>query len=202
MSEKAKKVPLIVGLGGTTRSGSSSEKALVVSLRAAADLGAETLMFSGPSLVLPMYSPEVGERAAGASELVSALRRCDGIIVSSPAYHGSVSGLIKNALDYAEDLRTDGRVYLDGVGFGCIACAGGWQAAGQTLAALRAIAHALRGWPTPLGGMLNTSVPMFDSNGNCTDLSAKFQLENVGKQVVEFARMSHSSKPEAGAGPR
>jgi FMN reductase len=189
------KSPLIVGLGGTTRVGSSSEKALAASLKAAEEFGAETLMFSGPALVLPMYSPDARERTPGALALVDALRRCDGVIIASPAYHGSISGLVKNALDYAEDLRTDARTYLDGVAFGCIACAGGWQAAGQALAALRAIAHALRGWPTPLGGMLNTSVPLFDSMGGCTDLSAKFQLENVGRQVVQFAKMVRS--PEA-----
>jgi FMN reductase len=189
-----KNSPFIVGLGGTTRVGSSSEKALTVSLKAAEELGAETAMFSGPALVLPMYAPDVADRTPAALDLVKALRRCDGIIVASPAYHGSISGLIKNALDYAEDLRTDERVYLDGVAFGCIACAGGWQAAGQTLAALRAIAHALRGWPTPLGGMLNTSTPLFDPKGGCTDLSAKFQLENVGKQVVLFAKMARSTE--------
>jgi multimeric flavodoxin WrbA len=35
------------------------------------------------------------------------LRRAHGIIVASPGYHGSMSGLVKNALDYAEDMRDD-----------------------------------------------------------------------------------------------
>jgi FMN reductase len=78
---------------------------------------------------------------------------------------------------------------------GCIAVAGGWQAAGQTLAALRAIAHALRGWPTPLGGMLNSSIQLFDESGSCLNLSDKFQLETVGQQVVEFARMQLAYQP-------
>ena len=42
---------------------------------------------------------------------------------------------MKNVLDYTEDLSSDTRVYFDGLAVGCIACAGGWQAAGQTLAA-------------------------------------------------------------------
>jgi FMN reductase len=96
---------------------------------------------------------------------------------------------MKNALDYAEDLRDNERVYFDGVAVGLIACAGGWQAAGQTLAALRAVAHALRGWPTPLGATLNTSTKLFDEDGQCIDLSSRFQLETVGQQVVEFSRM-------------
>jgi FMN reductase len=179
--------PFIIGVGGTPRAGSSSEKALSVSLKAAAEQGAETLLIPGPELELPMYNPSDARRTPAAERLVDMFRRCDGIIIASPAYHGSISGLVKNALDYIEDLRTDTRVYFDGVAVGCIACAGGWQAAGQTLAALRAIAHALRGWPTPLGAMLNTSGKLFDEQGNCLDLSAKMQLETVGRQVTDFA---------------
>jgi FMN reductase len=183
------KRPLIIGLGGTPRPLSSSERALAISLRAAEADGAETIAFSGPQLVLPMYPPNSTERTEDARRLVDAFRRCDGIIIAAASYHGSMSGLIKNALDYAEDLRTDGRVYFDGLAVGCIVCAGGWQAAGQTLAALRAVAHSLRGWPTPLGAMLNTSGKLFDDMGGCLDLTAKMQLETVGRQVTKFASL-------------
>jgi FMN reductase len=86
-------------------------------------------------------------------------------------------------------LRTDDRAYFDGLAVGLIACAGGWQAAVQTLAAMRSIVHALRGWPTPLGAALNTSSRLFDEQGNCVDLSSKLQLETIGRQVVQFAKM-------------
>ncbi|WP_198028033.1 NADPH-dependent FMN reductase [Bradyrhizobium murdochi] len=146
------------------------------------------LLLSGAELLLPMYMPGQ-QQSDQASRLLAALRACHGIIISSPAYHGSISGLIKNALDYAEELRTDTRAYLDGIPVGCIACAGGWQAVGQTLAALRTIAHSLRGWPTPLGAMLNTSSALFDAEGNCTDAATRRQLETVGQQVIDFVRM-------------
>jgi FMN reductase len=185
--------PLIVGLGGTMRAGSSSEKALKVSLRAAEAEGAQVELVAGISLDLPMYAFDRPERSENAQRLVALFRRCDGLIIASPSYHGSISGLIKNALDYTEDLSGDTRVYLDGCAVGLIACAAGWQGAGQTLAALRSIAHALRGWPTPLGAMLNTTLPVFDPHGSCIDLSAKFQLEGIGRQVVQFARMRRSA---------
>ena len=196
MSEKR---PLIVGIGGTPRPLSSSERALSISLAAAKEQGADIIAFSGPDLILPMYPPTGTDRTPQALTLIDALRRCHGVIIAAPSYHGSMSGLIKNALDYAEDLRMDERVYLDGVAIGCIVCAGGWQAAGQTLSALRAIAHALRGWPTPLGAMLNTSGRLFDEVGNCLDLTAKMQLEVVGRQVTQFA-MLQKRQGRIGAG--
>lgn len=190
--------PLILGIGGTLRSGSSSERALSVSLKAAEAGGARTLLLSGPELHMPMYVS--GEQPSGpVLRLLAALRECRGLIVASPAYHGSISGLIKNALDHAEELRTDTRAYLDGVPIGCIVCAGGWQAAGQTLATLRTIAHSLRGWPTPLGAILNTSNALFDAEGHCTDVATRGQLEAVGRQVVDFIRMQSRGRQIAGS---
>jgi FMN reductase len=182
-------VPLIVGLGGTTRSGSTSEVALRFALRAAERAGAKTAILAGPDLQLPMYAPETVERSEGASALVSLLRRSHGVILASPGYHGSISGLVKNALDYVEDMRGDAAVYFDGRAVGCVACAHGWQATGSTLAALRSIAHALRGWPTPVGVAVNSSLKVFDTQGQCLDTGIDAQLEIMAQQVVAFAHM-------------
>ncbi|SMG26332.1 NADPH-dependent FMN reductase [Paraburkholderia susongensis] len=180
--------PLIVGVGGTLRPGSATERLLRVSLAAAEAAGADVEVIAGGALNLPIYTPGLTERAPAMQRVIDLYRRCDGLIIASPAYHGSVSGLIKNVLDYTEDLRGDARVYFDGCAIGCICCAAGWQAAGQTLTAMRSIAHALRGWPTPLGAMVNTSLPIFDVSGLLIDEAARMQLEIVGQQVTEFAR--------------
>ena len=187
--------PFVLGLGGTTRDGSATERALRTSLAAAEAAGAEIAVFSGAELSsLPMYCPGDLQRDEAAARLVRLFRRMDGIILATPAYHGSISGLVKNALDYAEDLRADARVYFDGCAVGCICCAAGWQAAGHTLVAMRTIAHALRGWPTPFGAMINTSLPVFDASGGL-DESATFQLKLVGQQVAEFASMRLRATP-------
>src|SRR5687768_4398206 len=102
--------PHIIGIGGTTRAGSSTEKALRFALQVAESRGARTTGFYGPELAtLPMYAPELPERTDIAAQFAEALRGADGIIIASPGYHGSVSGLVKNALDYVEDLRDDPR---------------------------------------------------------------------------------------------
>jgi FMN reductase len=181
--------PLILGIGGAARPNSSSEKALRISLEAAEARGVQVAMITGAGLELPMYAPHLQTKCDASRLLVDLFRRCDGVIISSPSYHGSVSGLIKNALDYTEELSKDARVYLDGCAVGVIGCGAGWQGANQVVSALRGIAHALRGWPTPMAAALNTSQPMFDEQGRCTDRAALFQLETVGRQVAEFALM-------------
>lgn len=188
--------PLVVGIGGTTRTPSSTDRALRLALKAAEAAGARTVIFDGPFLSrLPHYVPEHPERNEEQRQLVDTVRKADGLIVASPGYHGGVSGLVKNALDLLEDLRDDGRSYLDGRAVGCIVNAAGWQASASTLAALRSIVHALRGWPTPFGATLNTSEPLFDASGASKDEKIATQLATVGKQVVEFALHHREAKP-------
>ncbi|ARP98008.1 NADPH-dependent FMN reductase [Pseudorhodoplanes sinuspersici] len=185
--------PLIVGLGGTARPGSSTENALRLALEAASKQGADTEIFAGPALDVPIYAPEKGERSDASLRLVEALKRCDGLILASPAYHGSISGLVKNAIDYTEDLRQAERTYLDGIAVGCVVTCAGWQAGGQTLAAMRSIVHSLRGWPTPMGVVINTVNAPFDFNGRCVDSTIEAQLHIVGRQVVDFATLRRSA---------
>lgn len=180
---------LIVSLGGTTRKGSTSETALRLALEAAHAKGAKTVSFVGADLDLPFYAPECPERSERARTLIECLSQCDGVIISTPAYHGSISGIVKNALDYVEDLRRDVRPYLDGRPIGCIVTGAGWQGVGSTLSALRATVHALRGWPTPLGVTINTTEVRFDPNGGCSDGKVALQLSLMAEQVAGQARL-------------
>jgi FMN reductase len=181
--------PVVVGMGGTTRANSSSERALRFALAAAESAGAETVLLGAAEIELPMYAPERPERTPEAERLVREISRADGLVVSTPGYHGGISGMVKNALDYVEDLRDSEPQYLDGRAVGCIVCAAGWQATTSTLMSLRAVVHALRGWPTPLGVTINSEDAPFEPGGSVKNKSAATQLEIVGRQVVEFARM-------------
>jgi FMN reductase len=171
------------------RPGSSSEKALIKSLAAATAAGARTELFGGAFLAgLAIYNPHAPACGGETDRFIDAVRRADGLIVASPGYHGSISGLVKNALDGLEALRDDERPYLHGRAVGCIVAASGAQAAGSTLAALRSIVHALRGWPTPFGATL-AGGGLFDDEGEFNDARDAWQVETVAQQVVEFARM-------------
>jgi FMN reductase len=181
--------PLIVGIGGTTRANSSTEKALRFSLGVAEKDGAETILFDGPTLDhLPHYAPENPDRRDEARDLVEACRRADGLIVATPGYHGTISGMVKNALDYTEDMREDARPYFTGRAVGCIATGAGWQGTVSAMEALRSVVHALRGWPTPLGAAINTSQPAFSPDGDPIDERVAFQLTTVAQEVMQFVR--------------
>ena len=189
--------PFVVGLGGTLRANSSTERALRLCLASVEKQGGRTRLFSAEDLDLPMYAPHELERTPRALELVKTLRDADAVVVGSPGYHGAISGLVKNALDYIEDLRDDPRVYLDNTPWGCISCAYGWQAAVGTLTQLRSIGHALRAWPTPLGVAINSADPVWDPAGELADTdqgrAVASQLDLLASQVLAFAQTNRDA---------
>ena len=191
---------MVVGLGGTTRATSTSERTLIKALEAAERAGARTRLFSGAFLAkLPIYDPATANDSAELNQVLDAIRAADGVMIATPGYHGSVSGLIKNALDGMEGLRTDARPYFEGRAVGCIVTADGWQACGTTLSALRTIVHALRGWPTPMGVTFNPSASaLYDESGAFLEPRDATQIDILAQQVVDFARM----KATADAGRR
>ncbi|HUA44014.1 MAG TPA: NADPH-dependent FMN reductase [Solirubrobacteraceae bacterium] len=178
--------PLIVGIGGTARPNSSTERLLRLALLEAEGAGARTRLFAADKLELPPYDP-VGHAldASPASELIDALAVAAGVVIASPGYHGGISGQLKNAIDYIEDLREADPPYLEGRAVGIIVCASGWQATATTLASIRSVVHALRGWPTPLGVAVNSGSIEYDDHGVPAG-PLRDQVRIMIEQVVGF----------------
>ena len=184
--------PLVVGIGGTIGGASSTERALCIALEAARGEGFETRLFGGEAMArLPLYDPKATSRTPEEREFVDTVRQASALIIASPGYHGSISGVVKNALDLLEETAKDeARPYLADMPVGLIATAYGWQATGSTIAALRSIVHALRGWPTPFAAAINSAVTKFDGEGGVSDPAVRDQLVLIGRQVARFAPLA------------
>jgi NAD(P)H-dependent FMN reductase len=83
--------PYIVGIGGTTP-GSSTEQALKLTLASAEREGARVRLFGSATLsALPHYLTPAARDSEEGRELVDHIRAADGLILASPACHGSIS---------------------------------------------------------------------------------------------------------------
>lgn len=176
--------PLVLGISGGMRFGTANEQALRVVLERVEQLGGRTQLIPGSRLILPNFDDEV-EPETKAKWLLEAIDSAEGIVLCSPSYHGGVSGLLKNGLDYLELTAKRPRPYLRGLPVGCVATGDGWQGPNSTLLALRQMVHALQGWPTPLGVAQNVN------DGGIGD--ARDALRTIGEQVLEFALMRRAA---------
>jgi FMN reductase len=176
---------LVVGIGGSRRPGSSTERVIAAVLADLESRGATTKLYGGESLLFPHYEPGAPLDAAAADYLAT-VRAADAVVLGSPGYHGGISGLVKNAVDYLEELRDDPAPYLEGKAVGCVTTAYGWQAAVSTLSALRQTVHALRGWPTPYGIAMNVTGGLCSFDGRFTDTRAGESTGIVASQIMQF----------------
>ncbi|MEX2167862.1 MAG: NADPH-dependent FMN reductase [Pirellulales bacterium] len=89
----------VLGVAGSMREGSYSTRGIHLCLHVAAERGAETRLLDLRLAGLPMYQPD--EAADDHVRVVAeAVQWADVFLLGTPDYHGSMSGAIKNFLDY------------------------------------------------------------------------------------------------------
>jgi len=88
----------VVGLGGSLAEASSSLAALKIALSGASDAGAETRLFDVRAMQLPLYLPRTTQVPEAARELAEAVYQANGLLWSSPMYHGTISRLQRRGL--------------------------------------------------------------------------------------------------------
>ncbi len=179
----------VVGIGGTLREGSASLGALRRALAAAAEAGAEAELLDLRELDLPMYEPgrALEDYGGNVRRLVEALRGADAVLVSTAAYHGTLAGVTKNALDFAQFLARDERPYLQDRVVGLIAAVGGDMAGVNATRVMVDVVHALRGVAAPLVVTIPQAWRRADENGDVTDERYAGRLDDLGRLVVEMA---------------
>lgn len=94
----------LLGVCGSMRADSYSSRLADIVLAAAREHGAETRLIELNGLDLPTYNPDT-ERIdhAGLRAATEAVYWADAFLLASPDYHGSMSGAMKNFLDFYWD---------------------------------------------------------------------------------------------------
>ena len=89
----------VLGIAGSTRQGSYGTQALKIVLEHAKKHGAEVSLLELNKIVLPLYNPSA-PASKEVEHAAKAVAWADAFILTSPDYHGSMSGALKNFLDH------------------------------------------------------------------------------------------------------
>lgn len=180
--------PRIIGFGGTLSQSSTTLVALRRTLEEAERRGAEVELLDAGAPVLPMFDWGAEPNAA-ALAFAEKFHQADALVWASPLYHGTVSGLFKNALDWLEILADRSPPYLTDKPVGLIGIAGGSHAL-QAITSMEQIVRSLRGWSVPLVVPINRSATVFDrASGSVGDAAVDAQLTALGAELVRAARI-------------
>lgn len=176
---------LVVGIPGSIRPASYTRSAVKAALRGAAESGAATQLIDLRDYDLIFCDGKENESAypADVTRLRQEVRRAKGIILGTPEYHGSFSGVLKNALDLMGFDEFEGKMV------GLIGVSGGRMGALEGLTGLRGIGRALHAWVIPEQASIPDAWKAFDAAGNLLDQKIEERLRTVGRQVARFARL-------------
>jgi len=178
----------VAGLCGSLRAGSYTRRALEVALEGAREAGAETELIDLNDYELPFCSGERGqEPPADVGRLRTTVQACRGLIIGTPEYHGSYSGVLKNALDLMGFDEFEGKM------LGLVGVAGGAMGGLSALASLRTIGRSLHAWVVPQQVTVSQAWKVFPADQKISDAALEKRLVEVGRQVARFAFL-HSSE--------
>jgi len=148
--------------------------------------GATTKLLDLRALNLPMYVPDYAiddypsEHQASIRALIDESRRAHAMVWASPCYHGTVSGVFKNALDYIELLSDTTPSYLNGKAIGLIAINDS-----KTFSALSNSVHELQAWLAPTHVQLGKGD--FDTDLHFSSERATRRVTRLVTELLEFA---------------
>ncbi len=172
----------IVGISGSLRQSSYSAQALQLAASRAQALGAEVEILDLRNLSLPFCNggddypdyPDV-------EKMRQSVRVADGLILATPEYHGSISGVLKNALDLMSFDELSGKVA------GLISVLGG-QSNSNALNDLRVILRWVHGWVIPEQIALGQVWKAFDEQGKLTDEKLSQRFDQFAQSLVDNTR--------------
>ena len=183
MAGNASPIHVVVLCGSLRGENSYTLKALRIAAEEAAAAGATVDVIDLASLSLPFReSVDDTPNHPGTFDLKKRTKVADAILLGSPEYHNSFSGVLKNALDLlsADELR--------GKLFGLLGAGGGEAGAINTLGHLRYVVRGVGGWSLPMQVSIPNVYKVFDG-GRMTDAKLEEKIRAFARELVRFARL-------------
>lgn len=189
----------VVGIGGSLSDFSGSLYALNITLAEIKKQGHHTQTFDVGQLNLPLYDTRATVIPENAEVLCKAVFEADALVLASPLYHGTISGLFKNTIDWLELLSKYETKYFTNKVVGLISTAGGVQGL-QAINTMEYIVRALRGWTLPYVVPISRAYQVFQENGKIVDPQVNKQLQVLGTELIKAAQQFQTVKVGIGNG--
>ena len=186
--------PKILAFAGSIRAASFNKKLLALAADAARDAGAEVSVVELRDFALPLFDQDMEDATGlpdGAKKFKSLLRASDGFLIASPEYNSSVTGVLKNAIDWASRSESDGEPPLAAFrGKVAALCSASPGALGglRGLVHLRAILGNIGVIVLPDQVCISTAHEAFDEAGKLKDERKSKQIASLARGLADFLK--------------
>ncbi len=164
----------VLGIGSSLRDNASSTTGLSATLDSARKYGAETRLLDLKQNKLPLYDPSENQSSPEIEKTKDDVMWADALILSTPDYHGSMSGVMKNFLDYFW-AEFAGKTF----GYICASHEKGLTAMDQ----MRTVVRQCYGWSMPYGVSISDSEDLTDGKINS---KLESRLDMLARDLVVY----------------
>ena len=176
----------VMGLSGSIGRTSKNGMLVDLALRKAEALGAEVHFWDLESKPLPLVGEDGCWSHPNVKEFQEMASSCDAFLVSSPEYHGTMSGVMKNTFDWVYENHVGGKV------FGLMSTLGGISNS-NTLNHMRIMLRWLHGNPVSQQLAVGHVKEAFADDGSLVDASMDERLQTLVESVLKTATMYRNS---------
>ncbi len=182
----------ILALAGSTRSDSYNKKLLIQAAEIARTQGAKVIVIDLKDFPMPFYDADL-EQAQGmptnAKKLRDLMIQSDTILIASPEYNGSISAVLKNALDWTSRGEKAGysQEAFKGKQFALLSASPGGGGGARGLAHLRSVITSAGGDVISAEVSVPQAYKAFNAQGQLTSNELKQRLS----QQIEQLKLSH-----------
>ncbi len=166
----------LLGVSGSLREKSRTALAVRRLLDFAEEHGAETRMLDLRTIELPLYRPDGPGGSAAELRLGTEMKWASAVVLASPDYHGSMSGTMKNFLDYNWE-ECAGKVFA----YICSSHEKGLTVMDQ----MRTVVRQCYGWSMPYGVSFDGRAD-FDSEGVLKSAKVEARLRMMARDLVIY----------------
>mgnify|MGYP001481962831 CR=1 FL=1 len=172
----------VMGISGSYGNDSNNTKLVKLGLEILSDLGAETHFWDLNEKPLPFVGEEGCWDHENVKDFQNLATEVNAYLLSSPEYHGCMSGVMKNQLDWIYSKHVSGKA------FGLMSTLGG-QSNSNTLNQMRIAVRWIHGWAIPEQIAVPNIKTAFNEDGMLQDEKLIERLENTMKSLFDTALM-------------
>ena len=188
--------PKVLAFAGSTRKESVNKRLARIALQAAKKAGAETTFVDLQDFNIPLYCDDLVAKQGipeGVLEFKQLLNSHNGFFIASPEYNGSLTGVLKNAIDWAT-IKADGEERMscwNGKIAGLVSASPGGLGGIRGLHHLRTILAGIGTFVLPNHLAVGNSTENLQNEKQITDENLQLQLESLTHEMVRVIRALH-----------
>ncbi len=179
----------ILVFAGSTRTESFNKKLARVAAKAIETAGGEATFLDLRDLALPLFDEDLEATSGqpeGSKKLKALMKSHDGFFISSPEYNSSITGVLKNAIDWASREVPDEKpleCFIGKVG-ALVSASPGALGGLRALATVRAILSHLQVLMVPDQLAVGKAHEAFNPDGSLKNAHQQKTIENIAKRLV------------------